>query len=563
MTMYGVSAYAFAAVLFAATTAALGEDYPPCGDPDLESCYESHEDSPGCNYGPCCEFVCQIDTACCDDGWDSFCVDLANSVGETPCLDCNDNHIPDQLEIADGSQADCNNNGLIDDCEINAGDLSDCNGDGVPDECELDAGTSPDCNGNGILDECDVSGGFSEDCNGDDVPDECELTAGTSTDCNENGILDECDLIDGVSSDCNENDILDVCDISNGTSADGDCNDVPDDCEGAFDCNGNESPDDLDIASGLSSDLDGDGIPDECEGAMDVVFVLDVTASKASQNALLARMVDDLRADDSLIRTAIDRRSNEDVRFGLVSYKDQVFINQVLTSDRSAFINACEQLFSPGGGDGEPEASDRALLEVLLEGGANSCDSDPDCCHGSPEQCQLPSVCINDFFFPRFDVPFREEAGRLAIHLSDSMPGGCDDWFVEGVDDVFANRIADLAGEKGVRIIAIADGEEAWEFSRRYADASNGAVLARCSFNEPISIESVAASILGIDFGGGSVIACPADLDGDGQVGGPDLTFLLSSWGQAGDSLPGDLNGDGQVGGPDLTFLLAKWGPCS
>ncbi|MGA0173189.1 MAG: hypothetical protein ACO3NL_06000 [Phycisphaerales bacterium] len=47
------------------------------------------------------------------------------------------------------------------------------------------------------------------------------------------------------------------------------------------------------------------------------------------------------------------------------------------------------------------------------------------------------------------------------------------------------------------------------------------------------------------------------DLDGDGTVGGSDLTMLLAAWGNAGGDA--DLDGDGIVGGSDLTVLLAAW----
>ena len=66
---------------------------------------------------------------------------------------------------------------------------------------------------------------------------------------------------------------------------------------------------------------------------------------------------------------------------------------------------------------------------------------------------------------------------------------------------------------------------------------------------------------------GGNTVAiecppdCPADLDGDGTVGGADLTMLLADWGQSGS--PADLDGNGTVGGADLTVLLGTWGqPC-
>jgi hypothetical protein len=53
------------------------------------------------------------------------------------------------------------------------------------------------------------------------------------------------------------------------------------------------------------------------------------------------------------------------------------------------------------------------------------------------------------------------------------------------------------------------------------------------------------------------VVAVPGDLDGDGMVGGSDLTILLAGWGQPG---PSDLDGDGNTSASDLTILLANWG---
>ena len=50
----------------------------------------------------------------------------------------------------------------------------------------------------------------------------------------------------------------------------------------------------------------------------------------------------------------------------------------------------------------------------------------------------------------------------------------------------------------------------------------------------------------------------PCDLNGDGSVGGPDLTILLGGWGSNEANL--DLSGDGEVGGADLTILLGCWG---
>ncbi len=57
---------------------------------------------------------------------------------------------------------------------------------------------------------------------------------------------------------------------------------------------------------------------------------------------------------------------------------------------------------------------------------------------------------------------------------------------------------------------------------------------------------------------------CPADLTGDGSIGGADLGVLLSAWGDCSDpgDCPADLTGDGSVGGADLGVLLSEWGNC-
>ena len=57
-------------------------------------------------------------------------------------------------------------------------------------------------------------------------------------------------------------------------------------------------------------------------------------------------------------------------------------------------------------------------------------------------------------------------------------------------------------------------------------------------------------------------LACASDLDGDGNVGGPDLGLLFASWGDCDDDCPADLNDDGIVNGEDLGLLFTTWGDC-
>ncbi|MFM1804149.1 MAG: hypothetical protein RL136_1028 [Planctomycetota bacterium] len=58
--------------------------------------------------------------------------------------------------------------------------------------------------------------------------------------------------------------------------------------------------------------------------------------------------------------------------------------------------------------------------------------------------------------------------------------------------------------------------------------------------------------------GGGGSNPCNADLNDDGFVGAPDISFLLSSWGTP----FADLTGDGVTDAQDLAALLDAWGDC-
>lgn len=212
--------------------------------------------------------------------------------------DCNENGVPDSVDIESGFSQDCQPNGIPDECDIADGTSTDQNENGIPDECEefflpgdlncdgvvdtndivpfciaLEDPNSyyefydcdimladingdesiddtdrflffellglADCNLNCVPDDEDIAEGDSEDCNENGIPDECELNV--ETDCNENGLLDECELADGA-PDCNENGILDECDLASGYSYDWNENGIPDECEsfepGDMNCDG-------------------------------------------------------------------------------------------------------------------------------------------------------------------------------------------------------------------------------------------------------------------------------------------------------------------------------------
>ena len=118
----------------------------------------------------------------------------------------------------DPEVCDCNDNGVPDDCDIANGTSTDCNANRVPDECE----PFEDCNDNGVFDACDIADGISIDCNANGVPDDCDLADGTSADCNRNGVPDECDIDNGA-EDCNGDGIPDSCQPDCPWELTGDC----------------------------------------------------------------------------------------------------------------------------------------------------------------------------------------------------------------------------------------------------------------------------------------------------------------------------------------------------
>lgn len=119
--------------------------------------------------------------------------------------------------LAFGLGGDCNENGIPDDCDIDDGTSIDVDADGTPDECQ------PDCNENGVPDSHEILTGAADDCNDNGVPDECE----EGNDCNDNNVLDECER----GTDCNRNGIMDACDIAGGDSNDCNENGLPDECD--------------------------------------------------------------------------------------------------------------------------------------------------------------------------------------------------------------------------------------------------------------------------------------------------------------------------------------------
>jgi hypothetical protein len=74
---------------------------PHCGGPLTDSCFSTH-DEPFCNDETCCNSVCALDPFCCDTAWDGLCVDEAFS----ECGGCGDSSSGSCFEAHSGIGCD-------------------------------------------------------------------------------------------------------------------------------------------------------------------------------------------------------------------------------------------------------------------------------------------------------------------------------------------------------------------------------------------------------------------------------------------------------------------------
>jgi hypothetical protein len=166
-------------------------------------------------------------------------------------------------------------------------------------------------------------------------------------------------------------------------------------------------------------------------GCMDIVFVQDTTGS-------MGPPINNVKAGLANIVNAAVIASGGDVRFGLVTYSapggcggDGVEVNQPFTTSIPTITAAIGALFASGG-CGEPESSDEALKYTVT--GATACS------------LLTPLGPLG---------PYRSDCVKIAIVDTDARPGGCDDTFTPGVDDVNAANDAAAAATAGIKVSAI------------------------------------------------------------------------------------------------------------
>lgn len=164
--------------------------------------------------------------------------------------------------------------------------------------------------------------------------------------------------------------------------------------------------------------------PGAC-GCMDVVFVVDDTGS-------MGPAIDNIKTGLATIVGTAQTASGNDLFSGLVSFKDDVNVRQGFVDssvDATTITNAINALVASGGA-GTPESSDEAVKYVAI--GATAC------------------TLIN----PPLGT-FRDGCGKIAVLVTDALPGGCNDIYTAGVDDVAAAAAADAAAAGGILVSAI------------------------------------------------------------------------------------------------------------
>jgi hypothetical protein len=218
-------------------------------------------------------------------------------------------------------------------------------------------------------------------------------------------------------------------------------------------------------------------------GPMDVAFVVDDTGS-------MSGAINNVKAELSSILDSIETSSGNDYRLALVTFKDNVTVQENFSANNRVSITPKIMGLTAGGGNNEPEASDEALNTVINALAAS----------GRPQNID-------------FNPAFRSTALKIIILVTDARPGGFDDQFMTGVDDINAHSRATEAAAKGIKISAIfvpTFGEPVAleNIMKDYADTTSGVYIKTpgTGLGTADAIKTIIASC-----GGGAVSAAVSD----------------------------------------------------
>jgi len=201
-------------------------------------------------------------------------------------------------------------------------------------------------------------------------------------------------------------------------------------------------------------------------GAMDVVFVVDDTGS-------MSGAISNIKAGIASIAADVVAASGGDYQMALVSFKDTVETDVDLAPGNEAAVQAGIAALSASSGAGLPEASD-AALDTVVNGTSAGSDAGP---------CNQPFNSAG----------LRPGAVKIAVMLTDNLPGGCNDSFT-ATDQANAARVANDASAADILISAIYNANSAAPVTAgimtNYAATTGGVYV-----NTPSNGEGTSAAI--------------------------------------------------------------------
>jgi probable HAF family extracellular repeat protein len=298
------------------------------------------------------------------------------------------------------------------------------------------------------------------------------------------------------------------------------------------DCNGNGIADDLDIFDGISTDGNGDHVPDECEedcngnGQADSDDIKDGTSDDCNDNAIPDECEADCNGNDQQDTCDIDQGVSEDCDANLIP-------DECIDPEYDCNANLV------------PDACD------IEDGSSADCNDNgvPDDCIDLEDDCntnQAPDSC---------DI-----ADGTSTDCDDNaVPDECDpqpDCNENGISD-----FCDIADGTSTDC----DGSAVPDECEEWADCNANGQLDSCDIAEGSSVDCGEPD-------GVPDECCLGDpWPGDNEIGPPELSLLLFSWGACPDpcmegipscQCPADFDRNCTVNAYDLALLLHAWGPC-
>lgn len=238
---------------------------------------------------------------------------------------------------------------------------------------------------------------------------------------------------------------------------------------------------------------------------LDVVFVVDTTGSMGSA-------IDNVKEQIVELTHEIEQVSGGDYRIGLVEFGDRISVTAPFEAGNAVQLRSHIEAISAAGGGDNPEAWDEALVTVVNERSAVQAEKDSG---------------LSDRQSGDFNVPWRDEAEKIVLLITDARPAGFNDEYeIEDQDRAYAAAVK--AKERDIRVatVFVPNGnqeDEAPSYLQFVAGLTHSTYFATDQDGSNLA-EGLTLTVR----------ACAADTDGDG---------LFDSWEEHGY----DADGDGTI----------------